>query len=208
MGRVRCRRWEPRGAPGAVLPAGRLARVRAAHPTPRARHLLRPKGNNRSGAPFRLASRREPNFLYLGPGGGLYAKGAHPDCQADSGPAGGEERRGWALPEPTPPRGGNPESQGQLGRAELSSCCRMTPLPRPTGRPLPGALAATPGGAARAGGAVPAAKPQNSGSPRPPRLAALGIPVCFPVPGADARAAIVAFLYPLQKEGESRAGGR
>lgn len=55
---------------------------------------------------------------------------------------------------------------------------------------------------------MPAAKLQNLGSPRLPRLAALGIPICFLVPGADARAAIVAFFYPLQNEGKSRAGER
>lgn len=136
MGRVRCRRWEPRGAPGAVLPAGRLARVRAAHPTPRARHLLRPKENNRSGAPFRLASRREPNFLYLGPGGGLYAKGAHPDCQADSGPAGGGGAQRLGPPRAHSPPGRQPGVSGTAGPGRAQQLLQDD-TPAPAHRPPP-----------------------------------------------------------------------
>lgn len=42
-------------------------------------------------------------------------------------PGGGAQRLG--PPRAHSSRGGNPESQGQLGRAALSSCRRMTPLP-------------------------------------------------------------------------------
>lgn len=154
--------------------------------------------NNRSGAPSRLPSRREPNFLYLGPGGGLYAKGARPG--SPSGPAGGGAQR---LGPPRAPRalGCSPEARGQLGRAgaELCSCRRTTPRSR-----QPAAPPAAPGGpggqAAECG--VPPASQLSCAAPR------RGCPFAFPVLRAGARAAIAAFSSPLQNEGKSRAGER
>lgn len=192
-----------RWVPGSSLSPERPARGRRAHPAPCARHPLPLEENNRSGTPFRLPSRREPNFLYLGRGGGLYAKGARPEPTL--APA-GEERRGWALPKPIPPREAARSLGDSCARQRAAAAAGRYPCPCP-----PAAPSRAPGlehPQERGEPEGPAAKLQNAGSPRRPRLATLGAPVCFPVFGADARAAIAAFFYPLQNEGESRAGER
>lgn len=121
-----------RWVPGSILSRESPYRGRRAHPAPCARHPLPLKENNRNGTPFRLPSRREPNFLYLGPGGGLYAKGARPEPTL--APA-GEERGGWALPEPIPPG----EAAGSLGdswaRQSSAVAAGRYPCPCPPAAP-------------------------------------------------------------------------
>lgn len=131
--------------PGSILSPERPAWGRSAHPAPCA-HPQPLEENNRSGTPFRLPSRREPNFLYLGRGGGFYAKGARPELTL--APA-GEERRGWALPKPIPPR----EAARSLGDSwARHSSAGTIPLPLPAGCSLLSASALSPAGASQARG--------------------------------------------------------
>ena len=167
-------------------------------PRPSCPHPLPLAENNRSRSPARLPSRREPNFLYLGQGGGLYAKDARPGSLSRLGP--GQGRSAAAGPSPSPPR---PELRAARSRGDswagqsfaaaagrhpyprAASGCRGLPLQHPAERREPEG---------------PAAKLQNSGSPRCPSLASLGIAMCFPVLRAGARAAIAAFSTPGRRK--------
>lgn len=169
------------------------------HPAPCARHPLPLAENNRSRAPSRLPSRREPNFLYLGRGGGLYVKGAlrGAPSQVQAGPGRSTE----AGPSPSPLRPGR-----QPSVAGTSGPGRTLQLPQ-DGTPAP-ALRLLPAGCSGCStrrsvaswrGPLPSCSIQG-----PLGLAVLGVLICFPVLRADSRSAIAAFLYPLQKAGKSR----
>lgn len=181
------------GGSSAGLPARfclRSARPRGgrAHPALCARHPLPLAENNRSGTPSRLPSRREPNFLYLGRGGGLYAKGARPGAPSRVRPG-----RGWSAeagPSPSPLRPGR-----QPGVAGTAGPGRDPQLPQ-DGTPLPGAPAAAPGGAWPAGGA--GCQAAEFRVPSESQLSSSRVLLCFPVLRADARAAMAVFFYPLQ----------
>lgn len=113
--------------------------------------------------------------------------------RADSGPA-GEEHRGWALPEPTPPWAAARSRGDSWARQSFAAAAGRHPRHPCFGPPAAPSRALRlqhPEERRAQWGA--AAKPQNSGSPQRPSLADLGIPICFPVLRAGATAAIAAF---------------
>lgn len=200
------RRWEQPGAPGAVLSRERPARGGRAHPALCARHPLRLAENNRSGTPSRLPSRREPNFLYLGRGGGLYAKGARPGAPSRLQPG-----RGWSAeagPSPSPLRPGRPP--GVAGTAGPGRALQLpqdgTPAPARRLLPPPGrSRCSTRRSVASRGAGCQAAEFRV---PSASQLSSSGVLVCCPVLRAAARAAM-AVSYPLpNEEDKPRAGER
>lgn len=97
-----------------------------AHPAPCACLPTPAGGKQQERAPSRLPARREPNFLYLGRGGGLSAEGA------PSRVLPGQGRSTEAGPSPSPLR---PRQQygvaGTAGGTEPCSCRRTHPPPLP-----------------------------------------------------------------------------
>lgn len=159
--------WELLWAPRAILSPERPARGGRAHPAPCARHPLPLAENNRSWAPSR-PSRREPNFLYLGPGGGLYAKGARRGAPSRVGA--GLGRSTEAGPSPSPlSRAGPGKGVRLLQDGTLAPARRLLPPGR--------SGCGTRRSVASRRGRLPRGRIQG-----PLGLAVLGILRCFPVP--------------------------
>lgn len=197
---------ERRGAPGAILSPERSARGGRAHPAPCTRHPLRSRKTTGAGLPPPpLPSRREPDFLYLDRGGGLYAKGARPGSRNRLGPAGGGAHR-LGPPRAHAALGGRRrrgDSRAGPGRA-LQLPPDGTPCPAASGS-LPGAPPAAPGAASRAAGAGGQAR--GSGSPGRPSCAAPGTPL-FPGAPGGRRGRHRCLVCAWQRAGKSRAGER
>lgn len=157
-------------SPERPAPGGR------AHPAPGARHSLPLTENNRSWVPSRLPSRREPNFLYLGRGGGLYAKGARPGTPSRVGAGRGRSAEAGSSPSPLA-RDSGPESRGKwAAQSPAAAAGRHSPLDPPAAPSRAPSLRHSKD-RLDSEGQVPICRIHG-----PLGLAVLGIPSCFPVP--------------------------